>query len=140
MEIIIPFLACIALGAPIGLAGALLIGSGPEFMAGLFSGPAELGWPRGIQEEDPPGGWTWHLPGEDHRPPPSPAGDQTEPFPLSLAGVPVEAGSRRRIEIIDDPDAVERPPVLEPIAARVRPRVCRRDKSQERGALISHSR
>jgi hypothetical protein len=140
MEIIIPFLACIALGAPIGFAGALLIGSGPEFMRGLFSGPTELGWPHGVQEEDPPGGWTWRLPGEDRPSAPLPVSDRIEPLPVSLAGVPVQPGSPRRIEIVDNPPAVDHPLVLEPIAARVRSRVGRSARSEEPGAVISHSR
>ena len=50
------------LGAPIGIAGSVLIGRGPQLMTGLFGGNRGLGWPHGVQEEDPPGGWTWHLP------------------------------------------------------------------------------
>jgi hypothetical protein len=62
MDIVLPFLACLVLGAPIGLAGSVLIGRGPQLMAGLFGGNHGLGWPQGMQEEDPPGGWTWRLP------------------------------------------------------------------------------
>ena len=62
MDILIPLLACLALGAPIGLAGSVLIGRGPELMSGLFRPSFALGWPHGVQEEDPPGGWTWRMP------------------------------------------------------------------------------
>ena len=59
MEIILPVLACLAFGAPLGFAGSLLFSSAPNFMAGLMSdGRTELGWPRGVQEEEP-AGWHW---------------------------------------------------------------------------------
>jgi hypothetical protein len=71
MDFVLPVMACLALGAPIGLAGAALIGHGPEIMSGLFAGYRGLDWPRGVQEEDPPGGWTWHLPPSQPSSPPS---------------------------------------------------------------------
>jgi hypothetical protein len=65
MDLVLPLLACFVLGAPIGIAGSVLIGRGPQLMTGLFGGNRGLGWPQGVQEEDPPGGWTWHLPPSD---------------------------------------------------------------------------
>jgi hypothetical protein len=65
VDILISLLACLALGAPIGLAGSVLIGRGPELMAGLFHTPTGLGWPHGVQEEDPPGGWMWRIPTQE---------------------------------------------------------------------------
>jgi hypothetical protein len=62
VDVLLSLLALFALGAPIGLAGSALIGRGPQMMAGLFGGPQTLGWPRGVQEEDPSYGSAWHVP------------------------------------------------------------------------------
>jgi hypothetical protein len=123
MEIILPLLACLALGAPLGFAASLLVSSGPELMAGLFGSSPEPGWPRGVQEEDPPGGWTWHLPGPDGQIEASPV-PSLEPAEelTNLTGIPVKADAIRPIEIVEGRRAIDRALVLEPITARVRSR------------------
>jgi hypothetical protein len=51
----------LALAAPVGLAAAWFSSRGAEAMSSLFKSDRGLGWPRGVQEEDPVG-WNW-----DHR-------------------------------------------------------------------------
>ena len=47
-----------ALAAPVGLAAAWLVFKGPSARAGSFGPQPGLGWPRRVQEEDPP---SWNL-------------------------------------------------------------------------------
>ena len=55
------------IAAIVALAWICLRGEG-ELMSGLFRAPG-LGWPRGIQEEDPPPSWRWPTPREAPRMP-----------------------------------------------------------------------
>ena len=50
------------IAAMVALAWICLRGQG-ELMSGLFRAPG-LGWPRGVQEEDPPPSWRWAAPRE----------------------------------------------------------------------------
>jgi hypothetical protein len=102
MDVVLSFLVCLLLGAPIGLAGSLLIGRGPQLMSGLFGGLPPLGWPRGVQEEDPPGGWTWHLPPDDAADAPATA---PQPDAAIVSEEPVLAADR---------------PVLRPLKPQIR--------------------
>jgi hypothetical protein len=59
LSVVLLFVAAI----PIGLAGAWFTTRGPNALAGFFrpSSVTELGWPRGVQEEDAPV-WNWDHP------------------------------------------------------------------------------
>jgi hypothetical protein len=58
----------LALAAPVGLAAAWFSGRGAEAMSSLFKTDRGLGWPRGVQEEDPVA-WNWgHRPATPPRP------------------------------------------------------------------------
>jgi hypothetical protein len=59
--IILIGLLCL-LSIPVSVVGALFAARGPELMAGLFDSKSELGWPRGVQEEDGPVGWGARVP------------------------------------------------------------------------------
>jgi hypothetical protein len=111
MDFLLPLMLCLVLGMPIGLAGAAVLGHGPELMSGLFVGYKGLGWPRGVQEEDPPGGWTWHLP---PNPPPNPP---------SSDAVEASAMSQQTGEAIVSEDLLPTGdrPVLRPVYAQVGP-------------------
>jgi hypothetical protein len=54
-------LSAFALAAPVGLAAAWLVVKGPSGLTGLFASQ-RLGWPHGVQEEDPPS-WDWSAMG-----------------------------------------------------------------------------
>jgi hypothetical protein len=126
MDFLLPLMVCCALGAPIGLAGAALIGHGPEVMSGLFVGYKGLDWPHGVQEEDPPGGWTWRLPDAGA----TPAGRGTaarerQPLPRhdpDLRGVQVDPGKAAGPQIVEGSDAIDRSMVLTPIVGHVHSR------------------
>jgi hypothetical protein len=60
------------IAAVVGLAWICLRGEG-ELMSGLFRAPG-LGWPRGVQEEDPPPSWRRATPRDALRTP--------EPIPV----------------------------------------------------------
>jgi hypothetical protein len=62
MDNVIALLAFVAVAASMGLAGSLAMGRASEMFVGLFSPYRGLDWPRGVQEEDPPTGWSWHPP------------------------------------------------------------------------------
>jgi hypothetical protein len=130
MDFLLTAMVCLVLGAPLGLAAAALVGRGPELMSGLFVGYRGLGWPEGVQEEDPPGGWTWHLPEADTGSPgevapapssaPSPAPEITDAAELTDRQVhPSNAASP---ELVEGAEAIDRRLVLEPIAGHVRSR------------------
>ena len=74
----------------VGLVWACLGGEG-ELMSGLFRAPG-LGWPRGIQEEDPPPGWGWSQPRDG---PPTP-NDAAEPRASMPEVLTVRPGATRR--------------------------------------------
>ena len=75
-----PLTALLALAlliaAIVALAWMCLGGEG-ELMRGLFRAPG-LGWPRGVQEEDPPPSWRWATRREARRMP--------EPIPVRPGG------------------------------------------------------
>jgi hypothetical protein len=56
-----PLLALVGLGvlgAALVIVARLVFGRQGDLLAGLYRAP-ELGWPRGVQEEDPPPSWRW---------------------------------------------------------------------------------
>ena len=77
MDTLLSVILLLALAAPVGLAAAWFSGRGAEAMSSLFKTDRGLGWPRGVQEEDPVA-WNW-----DHRPaaPPRP-GSEPAPWPI----------------------------------------------------------
>jgi hypothetical protein len=74
----------------VGLARVCLGGEG-DLMSGLFRAPG-LGWPRGVQEEDPPPGWGWSQRHEE----PSRPGDADEPRAPLPERLIVRPGPTRR--------------------------------------------
>jgi hypothetical protein len=126
MDFLLPLMVCFALGAPIGLAGAALIGHGPEVMSGLFVGYKGLEWPHGVQEEDPPGGWTWRLPAGE----PSPAAQSISvrerqplpPYDPHRRGVQVDPWRAGGPQLVEGSEAIDRSLLLTPIVGRVRTR------------------
>ncbi len=91
-------LSAFALAAPVGLAAAWLVVKGPSGLTGLFTSQ-RLGWPHGVQEEDPP---SWDLSAlgraqdpevipAPHEPPPS---DPLEPRTTSWSDQAVRARVR----------------------------------------------
>jgi hypothetical protein len=62
VDTLLSVMLLLALAAPVGLAAAWFSGRGAEAMSSLFKSDRGLGWPRGVQEEDPVA-WNW-----DHRP------------------------------------------------------------------------
>ena len=131
MDLLLPVMVCLALGAPIGLAAAAMVGRGPELMTGLFAGYKGLGWPEGVQEEDPQGGWTWHLPAADT--PSEPYGAVSPPpateiiDAAELTGSQVHPSRAAAPELVEGAEAVDRRLVLKPIAGHVRSRSARPD-------------
>ena len=124
MDFLLPLMVCLVLGAPIGLAGAALIGRGPEAMSGLFVGYRGLGWPHGVQEEDPSGGWTWHLPPVDAAAQPQVA-LSAEPVAAAtdvadLIGRQVHPAKAVRPELIEGADGLPNPLMVERVAVKVR--------------------
>jgi hypothetical protein len=117
-------MACLVLGAPIGLAGAAVLGRGPELMSGLFVGYTGLGWPRGVQEEDPSGGWNWRLPAPDDRSSGLPQADDAAIREGAIAQPAIGAmvawtiGDEPVPEISEDASPVE---ILLPTIATIRP-------------------
>jgi hypothetical protein len=76
-------LSAFALAAPVGLAAAWLVVKGPSGLTGLFASQ-RLGWPHGVQEEDPPS-WDWSAMGRTEGPEVIPAPDEPPPSdPISL--------------------------------------------------------
>ena len=67
-------LSAFALAAPVGLAAAWLVVKGPSGLTGLFASQ-RLGWPHGVQEEDPPS-WDWSALGRTAGPEVIPATDE----------------------------------------------------------------
>jgi hypothetical protein len=74
----------------VGLAWVSLGGEG-DLLSGLFRAPG-LGWPRGVQEEDPPPGWRWSQRAEA-RFMPDDALDPRTPTPERM---PVRPGATHR--------------------------------------------
>jgi hypothetical protein len=66
----------LALAAPVGLAAAWFSGRGAEAMSSLFKTDRGLGWPRGVQEEDPVA-WNW-----ERRPTAPPPPGSESPWPV----------------------------------------------------------
>jgi hypothetical protein len=63
MDVVLGIVLLLLVAAPAGIAGAWFTNRGPEALA-IFFRPAaavELGWPRGVQEEDAPA-WNWDGP------------------------------------------------------------------------------
>jgi hypothetical protein len=58
MDALLSAALLLALAAPVGLAAAWLVVKGPSGLAGFFGPQPGLGWPHGVQEEDPP---SWNL-------------------------------------------------------------------------------
>ena len=58
MDTLLSVILLLALAAPVGLAAAWFSGRGAEAMSSLFKTDRGLGWPRGVQEEDPVA-WNW---------------------------------------------------------------------------------
>lgn len=58
LDTMISIVVLLALAAPIGLAAAWFTSNGPAALAGFFRADHSLGWPHGVQEEDPPA-WNW---------------------------------------------------------------------------------
>ena len=58
MDALLSAALLLALAAPVGLAAAWLVVKGPSGLAGFFGPQPGLGWPHGVQEEDPAG---WNL-------------------------------------------------------------------------------
>jgi hypothetical protein len=87
MDNVIALLAFVAVAASMGLAGSLAMGRASEMFVGLFSPYRGLEWPRGVQEEDPPTGWSWHPP------------------EAGASGAPDSSGSVRPPRLAPEPDA-----------------------------------
>jgi hypothetical protein len=89
------------LGLSLVVAGVLVaawlgLGRQGELLSGLFRAP-ELGWPRGVQEEDPPPNWGWarrpeRTPGDEHA---SPAAVGAATRPVRAQAVVRRGGSAR---------------------------------------------
>jgi hypothetical protein len=61
-----PLLALVGLaflGAALVIVARLVFGRQGDLLASLYRAP-ELGWPHGLQEEDPPPSWRWSQPRE----------------------------------------------------------------------------
>jgi hypothetical protein len=58
VDALLSVIVLLALAAPLGLAAAWFSSRGGEAMSSLFRTDRGLGWPRGIQEEDP-AAWNW---------------------------------------------------------------------------------
>lgn len=58
MDLLLTIGELLLLSAPVAAAAWYLVVRGPEAMADLFRPDPGLGWPTGVQEEDPPP-WRW---------------------------------------------------------------------------------
>lgn len=58
MDALLSAALLLALAAPVGLAAAWLVVKGPSGLAGFLGPQPGLGWPHGVQEEDPA---SWNL-------------------------------------------------------------------------------
>ena len=58
MDVLLSVVQLLAVAAPVGLAAAWFSGRGADAMSSLFRSERGLGWPRGVQEEDPVA-WDW---------------------------------------------------------------------------------
>jgi hypothetical protein len=58
MEAVLGILAVVALAAPAGLAAAWFSTHGADALSTLFRPDHGLGWPHGVQEEEPTA-WNW---------------------------------------------------------------------------------
>jgi hypothetical protein len=58
VDALLSVMLLLALAAPVGLAAAWFSSRGAEAMSSLFRSDRGLGWPRGVQEEDPVP-WNW---------------------------------------------------------------------------------
>jgi hypothetical protein len=60
MDTVLSVVVVLALAAPVGVAAAWYSTHGADALAGFFrpSSVTELGWPRGVQEEEPTA-WNW---------------------------------------------------------------------------------
>jgi hypothetical protein len=87
-----PLLALLALavvsGAMVGLAW-LGLGRQGDLLTGLYRAP-DLGWPRGVQEEDPPPSWRWSARRE-----PGAVDDEREALAAMLPRTVVRAAAPR---------------------------------------------
>jgi hypothetical protein len=94
METVLSIVVVLALAAPVGLAAAWFSTRGGDALAGFFrpSSVVELGWPRGVQEEEPTA-WNWdHRLGSSvaDRPP-----DEAEPATIAPVAFRLGPGSAR---------------------------------------------
>jgi hypothetical protein len=58
MDVLLSIVALLLLAAPAGMAAAWFTNCGPDALSSLFRPDRGLGWPHGVQEEDPPP-WNW---------------------------------------------------------------------------------
>ena len=67
---------------------------------GIFPGDQSLGWPHGVQEEDPPVGWNWSPPHVTRRALPDPIPELVEApiqrLPMRRVAARVELGATAR--------------------------------------------
>ena len=90
MDTLLSLILLLALAAPVGLAAAWFSGRGAEAMSSLFKTDRGLGWPRGVQEEDPVA-WNW-----DRRPAgPPPVGMQPRSPIVERVAFRIGRGSAR---------------------------------------------
>jgi hypothetical protein len=73
MDTLLSVIVLLSLAAPVGLAAAWFSSRGAEAMSSLFKTDRGLGWPRGVQEEDPVA-WNW-----EHGPAVAPPPPGSEP-------------------------------------------------------------
>jgi hypothetical protein len=77
VDTVVSVVLLLALAAPAGLAAAWFCSRGPEAMGTFFRPDRGLGWPHGVQEEEPVA-WNW-----DHRPAaPQPSAPEEAPTPV----------------------------------------------------------
>jgi hypothetical protein len=92
MDVVLSIVVVLALAAPAGLAAAWFTTRGADALSTLFRPDRGLGWPRGVQEEEPTA-WNW-----DRRTGPQTADARAEdPQPPAVAPVAfrVRPGSAR---------------------------------------------
>ena len=91
MHPLLELAAMIALAAPVGVAAALFLRYGAEYVASLVPGGNRTPWPRGVQEEDPEAAWAFGA-----RRARGPADDEDpSAVPVTRVGAVVQTGRRR---------------------------------------------
>jgi hypothetical protein len=95
LETLVSIAMLLALAAPVGFVAAWFSGRGAEALSTFFRPDPGLGWPRGVQEEDPPS-WNWDARSGDSQDPPtapSPPAEGTRAAPVAFR---IRPGSARR--------------------------------------------